>query len=74
MLILALAAHDVLAKVLYADPPSGVPVPEAESGAMIMYYGGALVDVVLMIMVCSRWFRGRSRPRALATSERDRVT
>lgn len=74
VLILALAAHDVLAKVLYADPPSGVPGPEAESGAMIMYYGGALVDVVLMIMVCSRWFRGRSRPRALATSERDRVT
>ena len=41
---------------------------------MIMYYGGNLVDVVLMIMVCSEWFRGRSRPRALPNLQVGRVT
>jgi putative membrane protein len=51
-----------------------VPGPDAETGAMIMYYGGDLVDVVLMIMVCSQWFRRRSRPRALPILRVGRVT
>ncbi|HEY5788548.1 MAG TPA: cytochrome c oxidase assembly protein [Microlunatus sp.] len=75
VLVLALAGHDVLAKFLYAHPPTGVPGPEAETGAMIMYYGGDLVDVVLMIIICAQWFRVRGRrPRALPTLLPGRAT
>ncbi len=75
VLILALAGHDALAKFLYAHPPVTVPGPDAEIGAMIMYYGGDLVDVVLMILVCAQWFRCRSRrPRTMPTLQPSRAT
>ena len=75
VLILALAGHDVLAKFLYAHPPAGVPGPDAETGAMIMYYGGDLVDLALMIIVCAQWSRARTRrPRSLPTLQSRRVT
>jgi putative membrane protein len=61
VLVLALAAHDVLAKSLYAHPPAGVPTASAETGAMIMYYGGDAVDVALMMILCAGWYRVRAR-------------
>ena len=62
VLILSLAAHDVLAKYLYGHPPLGVAGPAAESGSLLMYYGGDAVEVVVMIILCHRWYRSR-RPR-----------
>jgi putative membrane protein len=66
VLILALAGHGILAKHLYAYPPAGVAGPPAETGAMIMYYGGDLVDLVIMIVLGRLWYRaagrGRDRP------------
>jgi len=62
VLVLALAAHDILAKYLYAHPPDGVLAPAAEPGAMIMYYGGDAVDVAIMVVLGARWYRV-SRPR-----------
>ena len=61
VLILALAAHDILAKYLYAHPPAGVSASAAESGAMIMYYGGDAVDVAIMVLLCGRWYRSSGR-------------
>jgi putative membrane protein len=61
VLILALAGHDVLAKFLYAHPPVGVTAPAAETGAMLMYYGGDLVDLAIMVVLCAQWFRARNR-------------
>ena len=60
--MLALAAHDILAKYLYAHPPDGVPAPAAETGAMIMYYGGDVIDVAIMVVLGARWYRV-TRPR-----------
>lgn len=71
VLVSALAAHDILAKHLYAHPPAGVAAAQAEPGAMIMYYGGDAVDVVLIIMLCAGWYGsraariGRSGPRSV---------
>ena len=62
VLVLALAAHDILAKYLYAHPPDGVLAPAAETGAMIMYYGGDAVDVAIMVVLGARWYRV-TRPR-----------
>ena len=62
VLVLALAAHDILAKYLYAHPPNEVPASAAETGAMIMYYGGDAVDVAILVVLGARWYRV-TRPR-----------
>lgn len=62
VLLLAMAAHGVLAKLLYATPPTGVPADRAELGAQLMYYGGDAVDLVLVVLLCAGWY-ARSAPR-----------
>jgi putative membrane protein len=61
VLVLAAAAHAVLAKHLYAAPPAGVA--DARAGAMLMYYGGDAVEVVLAVLLCRDWL-ARSLPRS----------
>jgi len=62
VLVLFMAAHSVLAKYLYAHPPAGVPAAQAELGSMIMYYAADLVDLVVVVVLCHRWYAA-SRPR-----------
>lgn len=62
VLIIALAAHGMLSKYIYAHPPAGVPEVQAEIGGMLMYYGGDLIDLFLIFLLCLQWFR-ESRPR-----------
>ncbi|SDD64329.1 cytochrome c oxidase assembly protein [Auraticoccus monumenti] len=62
VLVGALAAHDVLAKHLYAHPPVGVTAAQAESGSVLMYYGGDAVDLALIVLLCASWYRA-TRPR-----------
>jgi len=71
VLIAALAAHDILAKHLYIYPPAGVTSPTAETGAMLMYYGGDLIDLSIIVILCARWYhaaRPRTPTRELLTS------
>ncbi|AFS70406.1 cytochrome c oxidase assembly protein [Exiguobacterium antarcticum] len=63
VLVLALAGHKVLSKYIYAYPPGGVIRSEAEAGARLMYYGGDLVDLVLIIILCYHWYRATA-PRS----------
>jgi putative membrane protein len=60
-LVAAVAAHDILAKVIYAHPPVGVDPMQARSGAMIMYYGGDALSIIVMIILCARWSRHPGR-------------
>lgn len=62
-LVAAVAAHNVLAKTLYAAPPPGVPAEQAHAGAQLMYYAGAPVEIALIFLVCRPWLLPRSRPR-----------
>ena len=59
VLVAVLAGHAILAKTLYAVPPLGVPVELAETGAMIMYYGGDALSLVLVVWLCAEWYRRR---------------
>jgi putative membrane protein len=68
VLLLAVAGHAVLTKTLFAAPPAGVDRSDAEHGAMIMYYGGDLIHLALIILLCARWYRS-ARP-----SERVRLS
>lgn len=61
-LILAIAAHNILAKTIYAHPPEGVPVEQARAGAELMYYAGAPVEIALIVLVCRPWLLPRARP------------
>lgn len=61
VLIVALAGHKILAKMLYVTPPEGIPLPEAEAGSMLMYYGGDLVDAVLIFYLCWHWYKSRAK-------------
>jgi putative membrane protein len=54
--LITLAAHAFLSKYIYAHPPLGVPLDQAETGAMVMYYGGDIIDSVLIYIFCYQWF------------------
>jgi putative membrane protein len=57
VMIIAFAGHGILAKNIYAHPPSGVPVEQAEIGAMLMYYGGDIVDIAIIMIFCYQWYK-----------------
>ena len=64
VLVAAVAAHDVLAKLLYATPPPGVPVAQAEAAGLLMYYGAAPVHVALFVLLGREWLAEQRRARA----------
>jgi putative membrane protein len=63
ILIIATAFHGILSKYIYAHPPIGVPADQAKIGGMLMYYGGDVIDLMLITILCYQWFKD-SRPRA----------
>ncbi|MEX5294704.1 cytochrome c oxidase assembly protein [Kocuria sp. CPCC 205268] len=60
------AAHSALAKHLYGHPPVGVGEADARAGAQLMYYGGDVLDVALIVVLFAQWY-GSRRPRGRAT-------
>ncbi|RLY94118.1 cytochrome c oxidase assembly protein [Kocuria tytonicola] len=66
VLVVFMAAHSVLAKWLYAHPPVGVPADDVRVGAQLMYYGGDVVDVALIVLL----FLGHHHATAPRTSGR----
>ncbi len=72
VLIAFIAAHSILAKWLYAHQPMGVETADAQFGAQLMYYGGDAVDVLLIVLLFTGWYRA-TRPRS-ASSDRARAT
>jgi putative membrane protein len=68
VLVIALAAHGILSKYIYGHPPEGVPIKQAESGGVLMYYGGDLVDIILIFLLCLQWYNA-SRPKQFPFSQ-----
>ena len=64
VLVCSLAGHSILSRYLYAHPPIGVSSADAETGAMLMYYGGDLVDLGLILIFCYQWYRA-TRPQLI---------
>lgn len=62
----ALTGHNIIAKQLYTHPPLGVPAAQAELGSRIMYYGGDVVDAVIIFVLFLHWFRS-ARPRTIVS-------
>ncbi|MFW6775194.1 cytochrome c oxidase assembly protein [Nocardioides sp. CPCC 205120] len=70
VLVLAAAGHAVLAKHLWAHPPAGVEVAEARSGAVLMYYGGDVVELALAVLLLAQWYGAAPARRASAAAAR----
>jgi putative membrane protein len=58
------AAHDVLAKWLFARPPAGVL--HAEEGARLLYDGGTVVTLLVAAVLWRRWYVSRATVRDAA--------
>jgi putative membrane protein len=69
VLIGFIAVHSILAKWLYAHPPVGVDIADARAGAQLMYYGGDVVDVALIVLLFTGWYRA-TRPRDRTAADR----
>lgn len=75
VLIVFIAGHSILAKWLYAHPPAGIGTTDGQVGAQLMYYGGDVVDVVLIVLLFAGWYRttrprpGRRRARLSGSAE-----
>jgi putative membrane protein len=70
VLVAAVAAHDVLAKSIVADPPAGVGPAEALDGAQVMYYLGAPGEIALFVLLGVEWSARDRRARDRCGAER----
>src|SRR5690625_4855798 len=66
-LVAALGFHKALSKLIYQSPPPGVPTGEGRTGAMVMYYGGDVVDLILIIILCYHWYKKETPERGSET-------
>ena len=69
-LVVVAAAHDTLAKLMYAHglPAGGGPIASRLTGAELMYYGGTVIDIALAIVLMAQWYQASGR--ALARNAR----
>jgi len=69
-LVVAGAAHDTLAKLMYAHglPYGGGSIASRHIGAELMYYGGTVVGIALAIVLMAQWYQASGR--ALARTAR----
>lgn len=74
VLFVAAGSHDLLAKLLYARGlPAGGGTPEqVRTGAQIMFYGGDLLEITLVVLLFASWYARGSR--FLAHQQRRRTT
>lgn len=56
-MILALAGHDILSKYIFVHPPNHVPIEQSQVGGKVMYYGGDLIDLMIIFILCLQWYK-----------------
>ncbi|GGC98744.1 membrane protein [Thalassobacillus devorans] len=62
VLVTAVAGHGILSKYIYANPPAGIAADQAQAGGKLMYYGGDMIDAVIIFLLCLHWYQA-ARPR-----------
>jgi len=71
VLIIAMAGHGMLAKYIYAHPPVGVSAEQGRLGGILMYYGGDVIDLILVFWLCMQWYK-TTRPLAFPVTVHSR--
>ncbi|MGJ9382597.1 cytochrome c oxidase assembly protein [Salipaludibacillus sp. CF4.18] len=67
VLVIALGSHSILSKYIYAYPLTGVSVYESEIGGKLMFYGGDVVDIILIYLFCLQWYNATSPKLPIAS-------
>lgn len=72
VLVGAIAAHAIMAKLLVATAPGAAASAELEAAARLMYTGGDLIELGLVAVFCAQWYRAARprRPAALRAAAR----
>ncbi|QGW26347.1 MULTISPECIES: cytochrome c oxidase assembly protein [unclassified Dietzia] len=66
VLVLFIGAHSILGRWLYGHPPAGIDPADARVGAQLMFYGGEVIDLALIVLLFTGWYPGsRLRDRFL---------
>ncbi|MES9681384.1 cytochrome c oxidase assembly protein [Gottfriedia acidiceleris] len=66
IMIIALAGHDILSKLLFSNPLDSFGFDDAQLGAVLMYYGGDLVDLLLITVLCYFWYKSANSNKTRA--------
>lgn len=74
VLVLFIAAHSVLGKWLYGHPPTGIDPADAQVGAQLMFYGGEVIDLALLVLLFAGWYPRASRRGQLLTRNPSRAS
>ncbi|KQL37724.1 hypothetical protein AN960_15800 [Bacillus sp. FJAT-25509] len=65
IMILAIAGHDILSKLLFSNPLDSYGFNDVQFGAVLMYYGGDFVDLLIITALCYFWYNSsNSKKRA----------
>ncbi|MFB1100106.1 cytochrome c oxidase assembly protein [Terribacillus sp. JSM ZJ617] len=67
--VFALAGHGILSKYLYANPPMGIAPADAQQGAILMYYGGDLIDLTIIVILCWQWYQAAAPKTSLSAAK-----
>ncbi|MCR2812679.1 cytochrome c oxidase assembly protein [Microbacterium sp. zg.Y1084] len=73
VLVATIASHGILAKFLYANPPAGLAVADVRAGAQLMYYAGAWVEAVVIVIFCAQWYRAAGVTSSRASQRAGRL-
>ncbi|WP_409300048.1 cytochrome c oxidase assembly protein [Peribacillus sp. SCS-155] len=57
VLLISMAAHGILSKSLYANPPGDTLQTQAENGGVLMFYAGDVVHAVVIFLFCRQWYK-----------------
>lgn len=66
IMIIALAGHDILSKLLFSNPLDSFGFDDVQFGAILMYYGGDLVDLLLITVLCYFWYKSANSNKTRA--------
>ncbi|PEL12448.1 hypothetical protein CN601_07370 [Bacillus sp. AFS017336] len=56
IMVIALAGHDILSKLLFSNGLDH-SFYDVQSGAVLMYYGGDFIDLLIIIVLCFNWYK-----------------
>lgn len=60
-LLVTMASHSILAKMVYATPTDLYAVGDVQAGAQLMYYAGGWIEAAIVALFCARWYREAGR-------------
>ncbi|PGL69056.1 cytochrome c oxidase assembly protein [Bacillus sp. AFS055030] len=66
IMIIALASHDILSKLLFSNQLDNLGFNDVQSGAVLMYYGGDFVDLLLITALCYFWYNSANAKKTSA--------